>query len=250
MEVIMFILGTIFGSFYNVIGYRIPNGKSIIYPHSHCTKCKRRLKFYELIPIFSYIFLKGKCMNCKNKISIFYPTFEFISGLLFMFTYMSFGFSQDFIIAITFVSMMIIVTISDFLYMIIPDEVLIFFGIVIFIEIIFISGISSAFISVLNGCASFIIMYIIKKIGDFIFKRESMGGGDIKLMFISGMVLTFPISTLSIFIGSFIGIIPALLYAKKHPEGIIPFGPLLALGSIVLLLFHIDIDTIVKFYNI
>ena len=246
----MFILGTIFGSFYNVIGYRIPNGKSIIYPPSHCTKCKRRLKFYELIPIFSYIFLKGKCMKCKSKISIIYPIFEFISGLLFMFTYMSFGFSLDFIIAITFVSMMIIVTVSDFLYMIIPDEVLIFFGIVIFIEIIFISGISSAFISVLNGCASFIIMYIIKKIGDFIFKRESMGGGDIKLMFISGMVLTFPISTLSIFVGSFIGIIPALLYSTKHPEGIIPFGPLLALGSIVLLLFHIDIDTIVKFYNI
>lgn len=246
----MFILGTIFGSFYNVIGYRIPNGKSIIYPPSHCTKCKRRLKFYELIPIFSYIFLKGKCMKCKSKISIFYPLFELISGLLFMFTYMSFGFSLDFIIAITFISMMIIVTVSDFLYMIIPDEVLIFFGIVIFIEMIFISGIGSAFISVLNGCASFIIMFIIKKIGDFIFKRESMGGGDIKLMFISGMVLTFPISTLSIFVGSFIGIIPALLYSKKHPEGIIPFGPLLALGSIVLLLFHIDIDTIVKFYNI
>lgn len=250
MEAIMFILGTIFGSFYSVVGYRLPNNESIIFPASHCTKCSHKLKFYELIPIISYIFLKGKCMKCKNKISVFYPIIEIISGLLFMFTYMSFGLSLRFIIAITFISMLIIITVSDFLYMIIPDEVLIFFGITLFIEMIFIDGVNDAFISLLNGCISFLIMFLIKKIGDFIFKRESMGGGDIKLMFISGMVLTFPISTLSIFIGSLIGIIPALVYAKTHPDRVIPFGPLLALGSIVLLLLHVDLNTLIKFYNL
>lgn len=249
MSIVIFILGTILGSFYNVVGYRIPEGKSILYPSSCCPKCNHKLKFYELFPIISYIFLKGKCRKCGSKISPFYPIFEFITGLFFMFTYLSFGFSLEFIIAITFVSMMIIITISDLLYMIIPDEVLIFFGVLLFIEMIFINGIYSAFIALLNGLISFIIMFMIKKLGDFIFKRESMGGGDIKLMFISGMILTFPISTLSIFIGSLIGIIPALVFSNKYPDRIIPFGPLLALGAVILLLFHIDINAIINFYK-
>lgn len=250
MNLLMFIIGTIFGSFYNVIGYRIPKKESIIYPSSHCPSCQHKLKFYELIPIISYIFLKGKCHNCEKKISLFYPMFELITGLCFTFAYMSFGFTPDLLIALTFISMMIIITISDILFMIIPDEILIFFGLLLLIETIIIKGVQIGLISLLNGIISFIIMFILKKIGDFIFKRESMGGGDIKLMFISGMVLTFPIATLSIFVGSFIGLIPALIISYKYKEKIIPFGPLLALGSIILLLFQIDLDKIISFYKL
>lgn len=250
MEVVMFIIGTIFGSFYNVVGYRIPKGESIITPSSHCTNCGHKLKFYELIPVLSYIFLKGKCRKCGSKISPFYMIFEIISGLLFMFTYMSFGFTLDFIIGIIFISMMIIITVSDILYMIISDEILLFFGTCIFISIFLIYGFEDALSSLINGIISFLIMYLIKIIGDHIFKRESMGGGDIKLMFVSGMVLTFPISSLSIFIGSFIGIIPALVLSNKFPDRVIPFGPLLAIGSVILLLLHVDVNTIIKFYNL
>ena len=109
MVFLMFIIGTVFGSFYNVVGYRIPNNESIVFPGSHCTKCGHELKFYELIPIFSYIFLKGKCHKCHDKISLFYPFFEFLTGLLFALSYVSYGFSLELIIVLTFISMMIII---------------------------------------------------------------------------------------------------------------------------------------------
>ena len=80
---VLFILGTIFGSFYNVVGYRIPKGESILYPSSHCTKCNHKLGFFELIPILSFVFLGGKCSNCKIKISLFYPFFELLTGICF-----------------------------------------------------------------------------------------------------------------------------------------------------------------------
>lgn len=81
--ILFFITGLLFGSFYNVVGLRLPKKESIIYPSSHCPKCNHKLSWYELIPVLSYIFLKGKCKNCKEKISIMYPVVELISGILF-----------------------------------------------------------------------------------------------------------------------------------------------------------------------
>ena len=90
LMILFFIVGIIFGSFYNVVGYRVPKGESILYPSSHCTKCKHELKPYELVPIFSFLFLKGKCKKCGTKISWFYPIFEFLTGILFMLSYLIF----------------------------------------------------------------------------------------------------------------------------------------------------------------
>ena len=247
MFVVMFIIGTVFGSFYNVVGYRIPNHESILYPSSHCTKCGHKLKFYELIPIFSYLFLNGRCMKCGDRISPFYPLFEFLTGLLFSLCYLSFGFSYELIFALTFISMLIIITVSDLLYMIIPDEILIFFIFVLGIQKILFFGFDCFWSSILHGIISFAVMFLIKKMGDFIFKRESMGGGDIKLLFVFGFVLDAPSAILAIFMGSFIGLPICLLLLKNNKEHIIPFGPLLALGSIIVLLMHIDMYTIVSF---
>ena len=249
ISIIMFILGTIFGSFYNVIGYRIPKEESIVFPPSHCPNCNHRLKFYELIPVLSYLFQKGKCRSCQQKISLFYPIFELLTGTLFMLAYMSFGLNSNLIIALTFISLLIIITISDYNYMIIPDNVLIFFGIIILLEIGIIYGPSKVLISILNGTLSFIFMFTLKKLGDFIFKKESMGGGDIKLLFIFGMVLSFPIAILSIFVGSLIGLPLSLILVRKNSDHIIPFGPFLAAGAIILLLTKIDLTTIISFYN-
>ena len=90
----LFILGTIFGSFYNVVGYRIPKGESILYPSSHCPKCNHELKAYELIPILSFVFLGGKCKKCKSKISFFYPIFELLTGIGFSVSYLVHSFEQ------------------------------------------------------------------------------------------------------------------------------------------------------------
>lgn len=249
MFAVMFIIGAVFGSFYNVVGYRVPNRESILYPASHCTKCNHKLKFYELFPIISYVFLRGKCSKCGDKISLFYPFFEFLTGLLFGLCYVSFGFSYELIIDLTFISMLIIITVSDVIYMIIPDEILIFFGCILGLEKLLIYGLGNLFISAIHGAIAFVVMFLIKKMGDFIFKRESMGGGDIKLLFVFGFVLDAPSAILSIFVGSFIGLPVSLLFLKMTKKHIIPFGPLLAIGAVVILLMHIDMNTIVNFLS-
>lgn len=244
----MFILGTIFGSFYNVVGFRLPQGESLIRPASHCPKCNHRLKPLELIPILSYLFQRGRCKNCRTKISSFYPIFECLTGILFALAYISFGFSYELIIALTFISLIIIITVSDINFYIISDEVLIFFGILLFIEIFLINGINVALISLLNGLGAFITMFLLKMLGDFLFKKESMGGGDIKLMFIFGMVLSYPMTILSIFLGSLIGLFVTIILNKKKGD-IIQFGPLLSMGALIVLLTRIDLDNVINFYR-
>jgi len=248
ISIYLFIIGTVFGSFYNVVGYRLPNGDSIAFPPSHCPNCNHKLRFWELIPIISFIFQKGKCTNCKEKISFIYPFFEGLTGFLFVLSYLSFGLTPKLIIALTFISMLIIIIVSDYEYMIIPDEVLIFFGVLLFIEILLINGPLKALESIFHGLIAFLIMFLLKKFGDFIFKKESMGGGDIKLLFIFGMVLTSPIAILSIFLGSLIGLPISLVMLKKDNSHIIPFGPFLSAGAIILLLMHIDLNTIISWY--
>lgn len=239
---VFFVLGTILGSFYNVVGYRLPKGESIIFPSSHCTNCGHKLKSYELIPIFSFFLLKGRCSKCKQKISWFYTIFEFITGALFMVCYIVFKNSIiDLVIALTFVSMMIIIFVSDYHYLIIPDSVLLFFLLILIPQLIIKNGFMNLYSPILNGFLSFIVMYGIKLLGDFLFKRESMGGGDIKLLFVIGMVLGFPQALFSIFLGSFIGLPFALLIFIKKEEHIIPFGPLLGIGAIIILLLKFNV---------
>ena len=145
--------------------------------------------------------------------------------------------------------MMIIIVVSDYHYLIISDGVLITFAIILFIEIILINGLEQALYSLLNGVLAWVTMYVLKKFGDFLFKKESMGGGDIKLLFIFGMVLTYPIAILSIFIGSIIGLPLALIILYKKKDNVIPFGPFLAAGATLLLLLQVNLDTIINLYR-
>lgn len=101
---------------------RLPKGESIIKPKSHCPKCLHELKWYELIPIISFIIQKGKCKNCQAKLSFFYPFTELVTGLLFVISYYSFGFSYDLIIALILVSVFVLVIVSDLSYLLIPDS--------------------------------------------------------------------------------------------------------------------------------
>jgi len=248
--ILVFIIGTVFGSFYNVVGYRLPKGESIVAPPSHCPNCNTKLGPLELFPIISYLLQKGKCKHCQKRISAFYTIFELLTGLLFLLSYISFGFSLQLIIVLTFISMLIIIVVSDYNYMIISDEVLIFFGIILGLEIFLINGPNEFVKSIASGILAFVTMFAIKKFGDFIFKKESMGGGDIKLMFIFGLVLGYPVAIMSIFVGSIIGLPISLILLNKNTEHIIPFGPFLAAGAIILLLLHINLDTILNLYNL
>lgn len=241
-----FLLGTIFGSFYNVVGDRLPNGESIVTPRSHCPHCNHYLTPIELIPIFSYLIQGGKCKKCKKKIPVFHPLFEFCSGVLFAFSYYIFRFTPELVIALTFVSMLLIIFVSDVKTMIIPDEVLIVFGLLLIFEIFSFNGFQYLLKSLANGVISMLIMYGIKLFGDFLFKKESMGGGDIKLLFLFGVVLGWQLAIMSVFVGSFIGLPVAIfiLHLKKNHE--IPFGPFLSLGAIILLFLDTDFMTIIN----
>lgn len=252
--IMIFIIGLVFGSFYNVVGYRLPNNMSIAFPASHCTNCNHKLKFYELIPVISYIFLRGKCMKCKERISIFYPFFELLTGVLFLLSYLSFGFNLKFIISITFISVLIIVSISDIKYYIIPDEVLIVGSVILIIEFIIntitndltvYEGIIS---HILNGLGAFAILYLFKCLGDLIFKKESLGGGDIKLLFLIGMVLGFDMSIVTIFIASFIALPLSIISLIRNDNNVLAFGPYLSLAATLILLTNLNIDMILQFF--
>ena len=242
----LFLLGTILGSFYNVVGYRLPKGESIITPPSHCPNCNHRLGPLELIPILSFILQGGKCKNCKTKISWFYPLFEAFCGLLFVLSYISFGLNLELIIVLTFISMLIIIMVSDYNYMIISDEVLVFFGVLILIEKIFINGIKSIPYALLSALIAFVVMFLLKKMGDIIFKQESMGGGDIKLLAIFGLMLGFPNAIISIVAGAFIGLPISLIAVNTTKSHVVPFGPFLALGAILILLIHFDLGSFIQ----
>ena len=243
--IISFIFGITLGSFYNVVGYRLPREQSLIYPSSHCTSCNHKLGILDLFPVFSFIFLRGKCRYCGQKISWFYPFFEFMTGTLFAISYIVFGQSIEFFISITFISMLLIIIISDYQTMIIPDELLLVCGFVLIILIGINKGLVGLGYSLIEGIVAFVIMFAIKKLGDFMFKKESMGGGDIKLMFIFGLVLGLPMALVSIFIASFIGLPISLfiLYRKKEHE--IPFGPFLAVAAITIMLTELNLDKLI-----
>lgn len=249
--VVFFMFGLIFGSFYNVVGYRLPNNMSLISPPSHCPNCNHRLTPIELIPVFSYLFQGGKCKNCKSKIAIFYPIFELSTGIIFALIYKIFGITIDTFIALVFASMLLIIMISDILYMIIPDELLIFCGIVIIILKSVSCGISILIPTLIDMIIPFIVLLFIKLLGDKAFKRESMGGGDIKLMLIFGMVLGWEIAIFTIVLASFIALPVTLILTaiKKNSNHELPFGPYLSLSALICLLTRVDIMTILHFFG-
>ena len=239
--VVIFIFGLILGSFYTVVGERLPEGKSIVNPPSHCPNCNHRLGILELIPVFSFLFLGGKCKNCRSKIPVLSTIIEVLTAILFLIAYIRFGISIKLFIALIFISMLAIVIVSDIRYMVICDEVLIIGNILIFILLIISIGFKASMMSLIYGIASLLIMLSIKTLGDIIFKKESMGGGDIKLMFTFGLVLGIPSSVASIFIASFIGLPISLIMMKKNSSHELPFGPYLSIAAIILLLSGIDV---------
>jgi len=244
--IVLFIFGTIFGSFYNVVGTRLPNGKSIVTPASHCDKCKKTLKYYELIPIFSFLFQKGKCRNCKTKLSAKYLIYELFTGLCFMLCYKVFGFNLELLFALTFVSGLIIIIISDIEYYIIPDEIIVITSILAIIQMYFIYGSKAVFMHLLSGVLAFLVMLSVKIFGDFAFKKESMGGGDIKLLFLIGLVIGFKMSVVTIFLASLIGLPVSLFVLKLKKDNIIAFGPFLSIAAMILFLFQMDFNKLIE----
>lgn len=243
ISIFFFLYGIIFGSFFNVVGLRIPKKQSIVSPPSTCSNCKRRLTILDLVPVFSYIFLKGKCRSCGQKIHWIYPVMELSTGILFSIAYLELGFSKELIVALLFISMLVIITVSDLAYMLIPDKILIFFGaLLIFSRIL--SPLNPWWDSVVGAFIGFSILLLIA-----ILSKGGMGGGDIKLFFVIGWVLGMIPTLLTLFIAAFIGMIAGFIQLKikkadkKTP---VPFGPSIAAAALIVYFYG---DVILEWYT-
>lgn len=236
----LFIVGIFVGSFYNVVSLRLCKNESIIFPGSHCVNCNHRLAWYELIPVFSYIGLRGKCKNCHQHISLQYPLIELLTGLLFMGSFWLFGFSYKTLISIILCSIVIITFITDIKYMIILDEVLISGGIGLIIVDFFAGGMTLVLKQIGAGLLIMGIMLLVKLLGDRAFKQESLGWGDVKLSFIAGLALGIPHGILYIILGSFLAFPYAIYISVKNKESMLPFGPFLA-ASMLILYWNFDL---------
>ena len=191
--------------------------------------------------------LKGKCRHCHSKIPISYLIVEIVTGLLFAACFHSFGWTLDLLVALIFTSSLIIVIVSDIEYMIILDEVLMFSSLLIILVYVFGFGFEETAYHIYSGVGAFLTMYSIKIIGDKAFHKESLGGGDIKLMFLFGLVLDFPMAICTIFLATFIAFPVALLILFSNKENIIPFGPFLSMAAILLLVSKFQLSDILEF---
>jgi leader peptidase (prepilin peptidase) / N-methyltransferase len=229
-----FFYGLLLGSFYNVVGLRIPLKQSIVKPRSHCPYCQHTLRPYELIPVVSYLLQGGKCRRCKAPVSFLYPAVELATGLLFVLAPLLMGWTLELIIAWTLISLMVIVFVSDIKYMIIPDKVLLVFAVIFLLERIFLP-LSPWWDSLLGAAAGFFLLLFIAVIS-----KGGMGGGDIKLFAVIGLALGTKLVLLTFFFATIFGAVfglAGMLIGKVEKGKPIPFGPYIALGSITAYFF-------------
>ena len=235
----IFVLGCIFGSFYYVVGMRLSNNESLISPRSHCTYCKHVLGILDLIPIFSFLFLKGRCRYCKKKLSVEYLLYELLTGFLFLISYLKFSYSYSFFVMFIISSLLVLIFITDFNYMIILDSPLLFsVSFLVVLQFIF-YDFNMVLFSLLYGLLSFLTMLLIGKLGDFLFKKESLGGGDIKFSFVMGMILGYKYAIVALVFSTFLALPYALgsMLLKKDSE--VPFGPFLV-SSVAIVYFFLE----------
>lgn len=231
-----FILGTLIGSFLNVVVYRLPREESLSFPPSHCPVCSTRLKFYDLLPILSYLRLKGKCRSCRSSISMRYPIVEGITGLFFLFTVYTFGVSLASLQYLLIIGILIPIFLIDYEHYIIPDGLnlgifLIAAG-VLLLQIL--SG-EAQWTALLDRSLGLLIgggfFLLIAMVTD-----GAMGGGDIKIMaalgFLFGVKETLLLMFLSFVLGGILSVALLALKVKKRKDPI-PFGPFICIGAVI-----------------
>lgn len=240
MYVLIFLYGIIIGSFLNVCIYRIPKKEDIVVTRSHCMQCGYQLKWYDMIPIFSYLFLGGKCRKCKCKLSIQYPLTEAVNGILYLLIFGVYGFTLTSVIYCLMTSALLALAVIDARTMEIP------FGINVFL---FVLGVLRVFTDGSNwplyviGCFAvsvpFGLLYVLSK-------GRAIGGGDVKLMAAAGLILGWKLILLALALGSIIGSVIHILRMKlTHANHQLAFGPYLAIGIFLAAMWG---DTWIRMY--
>lgn len=250
MFILFFVFGAVIGSFLNVCIYRIPAKISVAWPSSHCPKCKNKIKWYDNIPILSYIILHGKCRHCKEKISLQYPIVEFLTAVLTTLFFFNFGLTAWTFCTIFCLYVLIVLSFIDLETYTIPDILsigLIFFGLAVCsLNPAFDGNWLSKFTQSITGASiGFFGSWGLALACSAFIKKEALGGGDIKLMGAIGALSGCWGMANALMLSSLFGLICFVILArlKKTPEnGAIPFGPFLSLGLIINLLFpHLNL---------
>ncbi len=225
--------GMVFGSFFMVIAMRVPLGESIITPRSYCHYCKYVLKPKELIPIISFCIQRGRCTNCKRKISILYVVFELITGMICLLTVYTIGVERDLIIVLSLFSLLLIISVTDYIYMLIPNRILAWFACLLILECAFVPLVNWTD-SIVGSCVIFILLYCMQKI-----YPEGLGGGDVKLLSLLGFIVGLKGIFMILFLASFFSLCffgAGLVLKRMKMRTQIPFGPFISLGAICYML--------------
>lgn len=238
LYIITFIVGLLIGSFLNVCIYRIPVEQTVITTPSHCYNCGQRIKPWDLVPVLSFLILKGRCRHCDTQLSWQYPLVELTTGLLFLVAVWRWGITWETLSMLVFFSLLVVVTVIDFHHQIIPNRVLLVGG-ALGLPLVYLQSLEHLKSGLIGFFAAGLLLLLIALIS-----RGGMGGGDIKLAAVMGLFLGLKGVAVALFlsflIGGVVGIL-LLVTGKKGRKDAVPFGPFLALGSILAALMSSDI---------
>ncbi len=233
------VFGLIWGSFLNVVIYRLPRGLSIVQPPSSCPHCGKRIKFYENIPILSYVVLMGKCSDCKAPISPVYPVVEALTAICFLLVYLQFSLSPHFFASCVFASALIVLGFIDLDHQILPDEIT-FPGIVLALIYAYFRvdlSLTQALLGAAVGAGFLLLVY-----GAYYLlrKKEGLGLGDVTMMVMVGAFLGWKQTLLTLILASIWGALVGIfiiIFKKKNLQQALPFGTFLAPAAFVALLY-------------
>lgn len=225
IAIFVFLYGMVFTSFFDVVGTRLPKGESLL-GRSHCDHCHKQLRFLDVIPILGYVINHGKCRSCQERIPLIHLCIEIIGGLFFMIAYVIDGFSISFWIAAIMISVLIIESIADMTYQVVIDRIWII-GVIPLIIIQIVKG--SWLIHGISSLAIFSFLLLLSLVYQKTIKKEVLGGGDIKLYFFIGWILTPALSFLSLFIAAFVGLIYSVI-SRKRTDQYLPLVPFIFIG--------------------
>jgi leader peptidase (prepilin peptidase)/N-methyltransferase len=242
-DIFFTVAGAAVGSFLNVLICRIPEGKSIVYPSSHCPKCAHPIRFYDNIPLISYLVLRGRCWDCHEKISLRYPLVEALTALMSLLLFWKFGLSMKYLFSFVFTAALVVITFIDLDLQIIPDVItlpgipLFFLAAVFFMDVKVMEALLGLLIG--GGC-----LFAVAFVYELITKREGMGGGDIKLLAMMGAFLGWKSLFFILFVSSILGAvvgISTMIVKGKDMKYAVPFGPFLSIAAVAYLFVGVDV---------
>jgi leader peptidase (prepilin peptidase)/N-methyltransferase len=244
---VLFVFGAILGSFLNVIIYRVPRGESVVRPPSACPACGTRIRFWDNIPLLSYVLLRGRCRDCQARISPRYFIVELAAAVIPLVLYLRFGLGRELAIYWPLSYVLLVLSFVDLDYRILPDKVTLP-GIAVGLIVAPLSGLTAFPASLIGALAGGGALYLIAIAGTAVFGKESMGGGDIKLAAMLGAFLGWQAVIVFLFIAFLVGAaVGVAVLAARRSDGdhTVPFGPFIALGAFVTMVWG---DAIVSWY--